>query len=601
MNINIKKCTTTISLLAALSLSQQVLSHNDAAYNHDSAAVANNPAWMAAMSGSATLSTLNLPGTHDTMSVKGGDIGENQSMGLRAQLDSGIRALDLRTKHINNDFTMHHGIINQNTKFGPDVLKVISDFLSANPTETVVFRLVPANGDGNTRSYEATLQALINQYGGGRHWTGTSNNPALDDIRGKFVILEQSIAGDWGIDYKDRDLLKIQDDYSLGTNWDLYGKWESVKAHMNLSDKGDRNKLYMNYLSGANGSFPYFVASGHSSNGTSAPRLSTGLTTPGWNSSYPDFPRTTCFIGICTISFEGTNTLTANYIANGYTQFVGMVMADFPGRSLIENVINLNEFEYKELKVLGKCIDVAPEQFGNGANAYLWGCHGAAWQKWKYEPVSGLIRSQHNPNFCLDSTNGNGIGTNVAIYTCDGHINLQWDWVGDSIRPRKNNALALDIDNGQANDGQNLQLWTAYGGAAQQFSYGNYRELKVLGKCIDVAPDQFVNGGNAYLWECNGQPWQKWIHEPSGLIRSKHNPKYCLDSTNDNTSGTSVSIYSCDGNINLKWDRVGTSIRPRKNNNLALDIDDGQSVNGQNLQLWSVDGNTAQQFGWGNR
>jgi len=129
--------------------------------------------------------------------------------------------------------------------------------------------------------------------------------------------------------------------------------------------------------------------------------------------------------------------------------------------------------EYRELKVLGKCIDVAPSSFQNGGNAYLWDCHGADWQKWFHEPGTGLIRSKHNPNFCLDSTNGNEDFTNVGIWACENHPNLQWDVVGDTIRPRKNHALALDILWGSTDNGANLQLYKADGNAAQQFSFGS--------------------------------------------------------------------------------------------------------------------------------
>jgi hypothetical protein len=129
--------------------------------------------------------------------------------------------------------------------------------------------------------------------------------------------------------------------------------------------------------------------------------------------------------------------------------------------------------EYRELKVLGKCIDVAPSNFSNGANAYLWDCHGADWQKWYHEPGTGLIRSKHNPNFCLDSTNGNDDFTNVSIWACENHPNLQWDVVGDTIRPRKNHSLALDILYANTDNGANLQLYKADGNAAQQFSFGS--------------------------------------------------------------------------------------------------------------------------------
>lgn len=98
----------------------------------------------------------------------------------------------------------------------------------------------------------------------------------------------------------------------------------------------------INYLSGSGGSFPYFVASGHSSSGMGAPRLLTGATTPGWWYLYPEFPRVNCFIGICSIAFEGTNIMTRNWIQSNKPKYVEIVVGDFMGSSLIKEIINSN-------------------------------------------------------------------------------------------------------------------------------------------------------------------------------------------------------------------------------------------------------------------
>ncbi|WP_251862453.1 hypothetical protein [Clostridium sp. Marseille-Q2269] len=71
--------------------------------------------------------------------------------------------------------------------------------------------------------------------------------------------------------------------------------------------------------------------------------MSTGFTTPGWKNKYPDFPRVNCFIGICTIAFEGTNILTTNRINSSKYSRVGIIAADFPGRGLIDSTIRLND------------------------------------------------------------------------------------------------------------------------------------------------------------------------------------------------------------------------------------------------------------------
>jgi len=84
----------------------------------------------------------------------------------------------------------------------------------------------------------------------------------------------------------------IQDDWDLATNWSLYDRWDRVignwTAAISYAKTGGTSKGYINYLSGNGGSFPYFVASGYSSE--NGPPLATGLTNnAGGASKYPDF------------------------------------------------------------------------------------------------------------------------------------------------------------------------------------------------------------------------------------------------------------------------------------------------------------------------
>jgi 1-phosphatidylinositol phosphodiesterase len=329
-------------MLALCGLGQPAQAHNDSAYSHDARISYNHADWMSSLPGTVHLKDLSMVGTHDSMSFYGGDIVQTQSMSLATQLAAGVRVLDIRCRRIDNQFAIHHGFVYQHANFD-DVLTTVTQFLAQHPSETVLMRLSEEYDAANSSlSFGQIFANYVNKPAYNQYfWKDSNPNPTLAATRGKLVIFNNFSGNNFGLNYGSIDK---QDDYNVGTNWDLYSKWSKVKNQINHANASNAatSGFFMNYLSASGGSFPYFIVSGHSSPGTSAPRLATGLTTPGWRSSYPDFPRVNCFIGICTIAFEGTNTLTANYIANNRPGFVGIIMTDFPGLGLIDKVIGLN-------------------------------------------------------------------------------------------------------------------------------------------------------------------------------------------------------------------------------------------------------------------
>jgi hypothetical protein len=337
-----------VHALAFLLVAQapMVQAHDHPGYSHDAGINYNNADWMHAIPGNRLLRDLSLPGTHDTMTYTVGDpITQTQSMSLPDQLNAGIRALDIRCRRSDNRFAIHHGIVYLHKNFD-DVLQDATRFLAAHPSETLLMRVKEEHTASNSSLSFAEIFA--NYANDPRYsaffWRSGDTNPTLDAVRGKIVVMRDFGGGTFGLPYgDDNGTFHIQDRYSVTTNWDLYDKWNHVKNQLHHANQRQSGaKFYMNYLSASGGSFPYFIASGHITPGTTASRLSTGLTTPAFSSYYPDFPRVGCFIGICTIAFEGTNVLSANHLDSAGLEFVGILMADFPGRGLIDNVIRLN-------------------------------------------------------------------------------------------------------------------------------------------------------------------------------------------------------------------------------------------------------------------
>lgn len=333
------------------------------AYLHDASTPYLQPKWMAGLDEATPLSRISMVGTHDACTFYGGDIVQNQSLSLTNQLNMGVRAVDLRLREVNNVFQVYHGIVDQKRN-GQDAVAEIVAFLKANPTETVVVRISDTGEAKNsTKSWEEVYQdQIFNHFRAGnpRLFWDKAELPRLKDVRGRMVVLVDFPATGkvcYGPKYGAAD---IQDDFAVATNWDLYGKWEKVKAFMDKAlDPGRPDRLVLNYLSAAKGSFPYFVASGKASPGTGASQLLTGLTTLTSKAKYPDFPRVGCLKSLCSIAFMGTNQLAADYlekrmvgiqgVAKGAktpaeVPSVGILMADFPGPQLVDTVIRANRF-----------------------------------------------------------------------------------------------------------------------------------------------------------------------------------------------------------------------------------------------------------------
>jgi 1-phosphatidylinositol phosphodiesterase len=348
------KIVGALAFLLLFCLSVRVVyGHRSGGYCHDSTIGYSNPDWMGALPDGLRISALSIPGTHDTMAFHGGDAVQCQSMSLSQQLLSGIRVLDVRCRHIEDVFAIHHGAFFQHAFFGEDVLRPVNEFLSQHPNETILMRVKEEyNPAQNTRSFAETFEWYMSLYGQ-RVWQPTGDNPKLGEVRGKIVILDNFTPdGTYGLRWDDA---QIQDQFNLTTNWDLDNKWLSIEQYLLAADAGDMNELYINFLSGSGGSFPYFVASGHSSPGTGDLRLWTGMlwdnvtgSTCGSRDCYPFFPRLNC-IGpswwrTCSVFFEGTNEILTYYWikAGRVAQRTGIVMADFPGPALLEEIINLN-------------------------------------------------------------------------------------------------------------------------------------------------------------------------------------------------------------------------------------------------------------------
>lgn len=312
----VKSCCTTVLLAAGMILGVvaaiPAYAQSDNAYSRSTTPTPGMTDWMRTISGDVRLKDLSIPGTHDSMSYQGdfwftvSDLwSRTQTKSLAGQLDSGIRALDIRCRRVNNLCVMQHGPIYLNNKL-EDVLTIITNFLKIHREETVLIRIKEEFSPFNSN---LTTQQIIANYVANPMWKDYiwldhNANAKLGEVRGQIVILRgyTSSINDVGIAYNNAQDFNIQDNYTVNSPLDVSSKWVAIK---NLFERVrttpvPSSTFFINYLSGS-GNFapPSLVAA------------------------------------------------TTNSFANTYTQAVrprsvGIVMADFPGDSLISNIVRLN-------------------------------------------------------------------------------------------------------------------------------------------------------------------------------------------------------------------------------------------------------------------
>lgn len=304
--------------LAGLTLTVGVATSASAVEGRDTngLAKASNPDWMSKLPDSKPLTDLSIPGSHDTMTftASGGWV-KTQEVDLTQQLNSGIRALDIRLRHIGNSFTIHHGAFYLNSSF-EDVLESSTDFLKAHPQETILMRVTHEYRDENvTRGFDDTFHdymetnpqtaPMVKDH----IWKPKTVNdafPVLGAARGKIVFLQTFDDSKWPFGFKwteDGPYMNVEDNYTE-TNFDR--RWDYARKHIEELQKADPGKLYITHTSASGVVMPITVAAG----------------------LWP---------------YAGVNAQAYTWLGSqGDIKKTGVVMMDFPGPDLVDKIIEFN-------------------------------------------------------------------------------------------------------------------------------------------------------------------------------------------------------------------------------------------------------------------
>ncbi|RST08821.1 phosphatidylinositol-specific phospholipase C domain-containing protein [Streptomyces sp. WAC07149] len=294
--------------------------------------------WMWGIASDTRLSNMSIPGTHDTLSIHGGawvqtqeDYGDSANT-LAAQLDRGIRAIDIRARVSGGGaFTIHHGVKYQNANFD-DVLTKAQSFLRQHPTESIVMRLkaecvygsksglTECENDPDSTTPEkvrAIFGDYVRKYPGLFYAPSVSGGsqasvPTLGEVRGKVVLGSFDNAGaddTYGLKgFNDRKEDHWEPD-SVGE------KWNYVKGNVNKAITGNANDLYVTY-----------------SSASKFPSLSPTLVAGGyWEVR-----------GGVNTEVPAVNYNLMKHL-NSSAGRVGIIMTDFPGWGLVNAIIDHND------------------------------------------------------------------------------------------------------------------------------------------------------------------------------------------------------------------------------------------------------------------
>lgn len=308
----------TLLLLLPLALARQMVFDSDTRSplpalsdpSYRSLTTTSNPDWMGRIHDATSLAALSIPGTHESLAIVGTDIAECQgalvalpwvplvnapsqeNLGisaatLAAQLNAGIRAIDIRLRiESDNTLVVHHGAVFQHANLD-DVFSVLATFLSNQPTEAILLRMKQeCTGDfGSCTDVSGQLPFpdIIDAYIARRYglfWTPSTSRqnsadlPTLGQIRGRVVLM--ALHGPHGgrysnyglsqfVGWNDGNSTYVQDNYNVPEIGAIPTKRDQVRRFLDAfnSPSGDSSALYVNFCSGASLlALPYQVAGG---------------------------------------------------------------------------------------------------------------------------------------------------------------------------------------------------------------------------------------------------------------------------------------------------------------------------------------------------
>ncbi|KAI1826419.1 phosphatidylinositol-specific phospholipase C [Xylaria intraflava] len=221
------------------------------------------PRWMQEIHDEYPLTALSIPGTHNspTCHVALPSV-RCQAVGVREQLENGVRFLDIRVNVSQDDtaLTLVHSafpISLTGNKYFKGLVDVIYSFLDANPSETIIMSV---KREGTGRGTDQRLSKLLKeQFYNKDRWYTEPRIPKLGEVRGRIILLRRHANDEtlnhewggrgWGLDcsaWPDNcedglvgsGLARVQDFYEIDQSTNIQKKIELARRHLERAAEG---------------------------------------------------------------------------------------------------------------------------------------------------------------------------------------------------------------------------------------------------------------------------------------------------------------------------------------------------------------------------
>ena len=230
--------------------------------------------WMNKLDDRVTLTSLAIPGSHDTCAIYDFLIATTsaaQDIPLYEQLDRGVRFLDIRiSKQKDGTLGIYHGIKYMYIDF-EDVVNICIDFLKNNPSEFILMMVKEEvfRSSGSGKSFTDDLYKIISEnasyWANPKEWEEHKSYPYPNDIsylRGKILLFRDYTESSLGttpsinIYNGNRYYWERKGDSAAvpsGNIKTIEDKWQQVNDYIdNRSIKNDDGKLYLHSVAAYN-------------------------------------------------------------------------------------------------------------------------------------------------------------------------------------------------------------------------------------------------------------------------------------------------------------------------------------------------------------